>query len=155
MCRRDRPDCVSGSPERKPTLVAITTCDRRSFNAAPSSSRHQSFTEGSQQMQYARLGHTGLVVSRLAFGAMTFSHGNRDIASVYKVGANLAAELVGAALDAGINLFDTADAYSGGESERTRSSSGALFTKLFRMASPRLCFRWRYSSLRRRSLVAK
>ncbi|WP_235777047.1 hypothetical protein [Rhizobium mesoamericanum] len=46
-------------------------------------------------MQYANLGQTGLVVSRLAFGAMTFSSGNKDIASVYKVGANDADELVG------------------------------------------------------------
>ncbi len=45
-------------------------------------------------MQYATLGRTGLVVSRLAFGAMTFSGGNRDIASVYKIRASLADELV-------------------------------------------------------------
>jgi len=68
-------------------------------------------------MRYAPLGHTGLLVSRLAFGAMTFTAGNKDIASIYKVGAKLAEELVGAALDAGVNLFDTADAYANGESE--------------------------------------
>ncbi len=60
-------------------------------------------------MQYTRLGQTGLVVSRLAFGAMTFSGGNRDIASVYKVGSHLADELVGAALDAGINRLSGFD----------------------------------------------
>jgi aryl-alcohol dehydrogenase-like predicted oxidoreductase len=68
-------------------------------------------------MKFARLGDTGLVVSRLAFGAMTFTAGNKDIGAVYKVGAALADELVGCALDAGINFFDTADAYAGGESE--------------------------------------
>jgi aryl-alcohol dehydrogenase-like predicted oxidoreductase len=68
-------------------------------------------------MQYTRLGNTGLVVSRLAFGAMTFTAGNKDLASIYKVGASLADELVGQALDAGINFFDTADAYANGESE--------------------------------------
>lgn len=68
-------------------------------------------------MQYAHLGNTGLVVSRLGFGAMTFTSGNRDIASIYKVGADLADELVGLALDAGINFFDTADVYANGESE--------------------------------------
>jgi hypothetical protein len=41
------------------------------------------------------------------------------------------------------------------QSERTRSPSGALFTKPFRMAPAMLCFRWRYNSLRRASLVAK
>jgi aryl-alcohol dehydrogenase-like predicted oxidoreductase len=68
-------------------------------------------------MKYASLGNTGLIVSRLAFGAMTFTAGNRDLGSVYKVGAALADELVGRSLDAGINFFDTADAYAGGESE--------------------------------------
>jgi aryl-alcohol dehydrogenase-like predicted oxidoreductase len=68
-------------------------------------------------MQYALLGNTGLTVSRLAFGAMTFTAGNKALGSVYKVGAELAGELVGRALDAGINFFDTADGYAGGESE--------------------------------------
>lgn len=68
-------------------------------------------------MQYARIGNTGLVVSRLAFGAMTFTAGNKDIEAVYKVGADLAERLVGQALDAGVTYFDTADAYAGGESE--------------------------------------
>lgn len=68
-------------------------------------------------MQYAQLGHTGLIVSRLAFGAMTFTDGNKDLGSIYKVGAQLAGELVGRSLDAGINFFDTSDAYAGGESE--------------------------------------
>ncbi|MGH8328175.1 MAG: aldo/keto reductase [Steroidobacteraceae bacterium] len=68
-------------------------------------------------MQYTLLGNTGLTVSRLAFGAMTFTAGNKDIGAVYKVGADLAGELVERALQAGINFFDTADGYAGGESE--------------------------------------
>jgi aryl-alcohol dehydrogenase-like predicted oxidoreductase len=68
-------------------------------------------------MRYTQLGNTGLIVSRLAFGAMTFTAGNKDIGSIYKVGAKLADELVGRALEAGVNFFDTADAYAGGESE--------------------------------------
>jgi aryl-alcohol dehydrogenase-like predicted oxidoreductase len=68
-------------------------------------------------MQYTTLGSTGLIVSRLAFGAMTFTAGNKDIGSIYKVGGKLADELVGRSLDAGVNLFDTADAYANGESE--------------------------------------
>jgi aryl-alcohol dehydrogenase-like predicted oxidoreductase len=48
---------------------------------------------------------------------MTFSSGNKDIAAIYKVGAGLADELVGASLDAGVNFFDTADAHAQGESE--------------------------------------
>src|SRR3954463_14778897 len=68
-------------------------------------------------MQYATLGNTGLTVSRVAFGAMTFTQGNQDIGAIYKVGAGEADTLVGQALEAGINFFDTADAYAGGESE--------------------------------------
>jgi aryl-alcohol dehydrogenase-like predicted oxidoreductase len=66
-------------------------------------------------MRYARLGDTGLVVSRLAFGAMTFGSGN--IPAVYKVGRDDARALVERALAAGINFFDTADGYAAGQSE--------------------------------------
>ncbi|WEX76511.1 aldo/keto reductase [Sinorhizobium numidicum] len=69
-------------------------------------------------MQYATLGNTGLVVSRLAFGAMTFTAGDRSIGAVYKTDAEAADALVRRALDAGINFFDTADAYASGQSER-------------------------------------
>jgi aryl-alcohol dehydrogenase-like predicted oxidoreductase len=68
-------------------------------------------------MHYTTLGNTGLVVSRLAFGAMTFTAGNKDIGAVFKVGAELADQLVNRSLDAGITFFDTADGYAGGESE--------------------------------------
>ena len=68
-------------------------------------------------MQYATLGATGLVVSRFGFGALTFTQGNQSLGAVYKVGAALADQLVGRALDAGVNLFDTADVYADGESE--------------------------------------
>jgi aryl-alcohol dehydrogenase-like predicted oxidoreductase len=68
-------------------------------------------------MQYSTLGSSGLIVSRLAFGAFTFTQGNTSIKSVYKVGAELADELVGHAVDAGVNLFDTSDVYADGESE--------------------------------------
>lgn len=68
-------------------------------------------------MQYTTLGSTGLVVSRLGFGALTFTQGNQSLGAVYKVGTGLADELVGKALDAGVNFFDTADVYADGESE--------------------------------------
>jgi aryl-alcohol dehydrogenase-like predicted oxidoreductase len=68
-------------------------------------------------MKYAQLGDSGLVVSRLAFGAMTFTAGNKDVGAIYKVGRNLADELVGRSLDAGVTFFDTADGYASGESE--------------------------------------
>ncbi len=70
-------------------------------------------------MQYARLGDTGLIVSRLAFGAMTFGTSKGIFASVAKVdGQPLANDLVAKALDAGVNHFNTADVYTEGQSEQ-------------------------------------
>lgn len=70
-------------------------------------------------MEYKTLGHTGLLVSRLCLGTMTFSSGQgiyKHIGNVDQAGAD---ELVKASIDAGINFFDTADVYSQGESETT------------------------------------
>src|SRR3982751_5475812 len=68
-------------------------------------------------MRYNPLGQTGLYVSELCLGAMTFGG-----SGVYKVigelGSKEAEVLIGTALDAGVNLIDTADVYSDGESER-------------------------------------
>jgi aryl-alcohol dehydrogenase-like predicted oxidoreductase len=69
-------------------------------------------------MQYARLGDTGLIVSRLSFGSMTFGTGGGPFASVCKVDQAAANELVARAIDGGINFFNSADVYAGGESER-------------------------------------
>jgi aryl-alcohol dehydrogenase-like predicted oxidoreductase len=67
-------------------------------------------------MQYRTLGETGLLVSHLCFGAMTFGG-----EGVYKIiggsGQKEADEIVKASIDGGINFFDTADAYAQGESE--------------------------------------
>lgn len=63
-------------------------------------------------MQYATLGNTGLVVSRLAFGAMTFGTGQLVPGISNNIDQAAADQMVGRALDVGINLFDTADAYT-------------------------------------------
>jgi aryl-alcohol dehydrogenase-like predicted oxidoreductase len=68
-------------------------------------------------MQFSMLGNTGLLVSRLCFGAMTFRQENTAFAAVAKVRDKEADAMVRRALDAGINFFDTADVYSAGESE--------------------------------------
>jgi aryl-alcohol dehydrogenase-like predicted oxidoreductase len=70
-------------------------------------------------MQYSRLGDTGLVVSRLAFGSMTFgSDPTGPFAATFKVDQASANDLVARAIDAGVNFFNSADVYAGGESER-------------------------------------
>ncbi len=69
-------------------------------------------------MQYKTLGDTGLLVSKLCFGTMTFSGGKgmwKAVGSVDQAGAD---QLVKTSIDAGINFFDTADVYSEGESEQ-------------------------------------
>lgn len=69
-------------------------------------------------MQYTRLGQTGLVVSKLSLGAMTFGEPNPLFAEVAKVRQPQADALVARAMDAGVNFFNTADMYSFGESEQ-------------------------------------
>ena len=68
-------------------------------------------------MQYAQFGNTGLMVSKLAFGAMTFGQGTLVGELVNNIDQKQADRMVGMSLDAGINLFDTADMYTAGQSE--------------------------------------
>ncbi|MBB6729908.1 aldo/keto reductase [Cohnella zeiphila] len=69
-------------------------------------------------MKYKRLGNTGLLVSQLAFGAMAFGKGDGAYRFVGAVGQDEADRMVQKSLEAGVNLFDTADVYGGGESEK-------------------------------------
>jgi aryl-alcohol dehydrogenase-like predicted oxidoreductase len=67
-------------------------------------------------MQYAQLGNSGLTVSRLAVGAMTF--GKYSFGTFHaNVDQSAADKMVGMDLDAGVNLFDTAEGYGQGQSE--------------------------------------
>jgi aryl-alcohol dehydrogenase-like predicted oxidoreductase len=63
---------------------------------------------GEQPMEYAHLGNTGLMVSELCLGCMTFGQEANEKTS---------REIVGRFLDAGGNFLDTADVYSNGVSE--------------------------------------
>lgn len=66
-------------------------------------------------MQMRFLGNTGLRVSSLALGTMGFGGGS--MSPVGNVDGDLAKQMVSMCLDAGVNLFDTANSYSGGRSE--------------------------------------
>lgn len=68
-------------------------------------------------MRYNTLGRTGLIVSELCLGTMTFGAGDARFGNVAGLGQTEADELVRAALGAGVNFFDTANVYSGGQSE--------------------------------------
>jgi len=64
-------------------------------------------------MEYTTLGSTGTTVSEICLGCMSFSHEGED----WGVDAGEATRIVERAVDLGINFFDTANTYHGGESE--------------------------------------
>ena len=74
-------------------------------------------------MKYATLGNTGLLVSKLCFGTMTFGDGRGMYKAIGAVGQSEADELVKTSIDGGINFFDTADVYTEGESEKILGQS--------------------------------
>jgi aryl-alcohol dehydrogenase-like predicted oxidoreductase len=67
-------------------------------------------------VEFRNLGATGLKVSVLSFGTMSFTGGHQSAIGSTDVAE--ACRLVDRCLDAGVNLFDTADVYASGESER-------------------------------------
>jgi aryl-alcohol dehydrogenase-like predicted oxidoreductase len=74
-------------------------------------------------MRYRTLGPSGLLVSELCLGTMTFGGSDGIWGQIGQLGQDEADQLVRAALDAGINFIDTANVYAGGESERILSQS--------------------------------
>jgi aryl-alcohol dehydrogenase-like predicted oxidoreductase len=70
-------------------------------------------------MKYHTLGPTGLLVSEVCLGTMTFSTAEGMWKSISGVEQNLADQLLKRSFDAGVNFVDTADVYTNGESEKT------------------------------------
>jgi hypothetical protein len=70
-----------------------------------------------QTMDYRQLGYSGLKVSELSFGTGTFGGGTEFFRAWGETDVNEAKRLIDICLEAGINLFDTADIYSNGLSE--------------------------------------
>ena len=68
-------------------------------------------------MQYTTLGDTGLEVSRICLGCMSFGWDDSDWRE-WVLGEDESREIIERAIDLGINFFDTANVYSNGESER-------------------------------------
>ncbi len=68
-------------------------------------------------MRMNKLGRTGLFVSELCLGTMTFGGGDDMWGKIGSLQQDEADKLVGRALEAGINFLDTADVYAGGRSE--------------------------------------
>src|ERR1700730_14811147 len=71
-------------------------------------------TRNEVSMQYVNLGNTGMRVSRICLGMMSFgNHSDRD----WALDEEAAEPIVRAAVEGGVTFFDTADTYSGGASE--------------------------------------
>lgn len=87
-------------------------------------------------MEYRRMGRSGLKVSEICLGAMTFGHGTDEAE---------AKRMVDLAFDAGVNFFDTANTYGNGQSEillgkalKGRREESIVATKFFNPAGPGL-----------------
>jgi aryl-alcohol dehydrogenase-like predicted oxidoreductase len=94
------------------------------------SKNNQSLFHERNIMQFKTLGDTGLLVSTICFGTMTFGGGGDSPlaeANIWKAIGNTdqagADALIKACIDAGINFFDTADVYSNGLSEKILGQS--------------------------------
>ena len=94
-------------------------------------------------MKYKQLGRTGLLVSELCFGTMTFGGGQGFWRAIGQLPQKAADDLIARVLDAGINFIDTADIYSEGDSERIlgkalgkRRKDVVLATKVFGRMGP-------------------
>lgn len=82
-------------------------------------------------MRYRRLGRSGLNIAPLVLGTMNFGGVTEKKESI---------QIIDEALDAGINLFDCADVYSGGESERVLGEALARDGKRKRAFVTTKCF---------------
>jgi aryl-alcohol dehydrogenase-like predicted oxidoreductase len=83
-------------------------------------------------MRYKTLGNTGLLVSEICLGTMTFGSGEGMWSHIAGLDQQSADRIVARALDAGVNFIDTADIYSDGRSEevtgRAMKNSGRART---------------------------
>src|SRR5258707_1001512 len=70
-------------------------------------------------MEYIKLGRTGLDVSRICLGCMSYGGGNRGN-HAWSLREEESRPFIKRALEAGINFFDTANRYSLGSSEEIR-----------------------------------
>lgn len=94
-------------------------------------------------MKYKSLGNTGLYVSELTLGTMTFDEPDGTTAKrLGATGQELATKMVNLSLDAGINIFDTANIYSSGVSEimlgkalGSNRQNAVIATKLYNVMS--------------------
>ena len=99
-------------------------------------------------MRYRQLGRSGLFVSEICLGAMTFGGGSGGIWSMIgDLDQQATSAVIGKALESGVNFIDTADVYSNGVSEKlvgqalkdlgVKRSDVVIATKVFGEMGPR------------------
>src|ERR1700722_581256 len=93
-------------------------------------------------MEYRQLGKSGLKVPELCFGAGTFGAANEFFKAWSATTQEEANRIVDICMDAGINLFDTADIYSDGESEKALGKALAKHKRRDVMISTKATFRF-------------
>ncbi|HVJ51757.1 MAG TPA: aldo/keto reductase [Aliidongia sp.] len=95
-------------------------------------------------MDYVKLGNTGLDVSRLCLGCMTYGESNRG-AHAWTLDEETSRPFIRKALELGVNFFDTANVYSAGSSEEilgralkdfTTRDEVVIATKVFNRMRP-------------------
>lgn len=79
-------------------------------------------------MDYTRLGSTGVQVSRICLGCMSFGEPERG-GHPWSLGEQMARPIIRQALEAGITFFDTANVYSDGSSEEIVGQALADFAR--------------------------
>ncbi len=92
-------------------------------------------------MEYRQLGKSGLKVPELCFGAGTFGSSNEFFKAWSETTQEEANRIVDICMDAGMNLFDTADIYSDGESEKALGKALAKHNRESLMISTKATFR--------------
>ena len=104
-------------PEASPAVSTARTWLKSATGSGRRGLADRLTSVDNRRVRYRRFGNTGLFASELCLGTMTFG-GRGFWEAIGKLGAADVETMIGTALDAGVNLIDTADVYSEGESER-------------------------------------
>ncbi|MCG0289123.1 aldo/keto reductase, partial [Streptomyces sp. PSAA01] len=79
-------------------------------------------------MRYIKLGTTGLEVSAITLGCMSFGEPDRG-GEPWSLGADASRDIIKQALESGVNFLDTANGYSAGSSEEIVGQAVKDFTR--------------------------
>src|SRR5690606_29949078 len=123
-----------------PQAAAISPLDPSTPRPLDPSTPRQ---ERNRTMEYRTLGTSGLRVSTLCLGTMTFGQADEN-SFMHKVGCDepTSFEIMGRALDAGVNFFDTADVY--GQDGLTERVIGKWFAEAGRRDEVVLATKFRF-----------